>query len=111
MARLLEPVQAFPRSGRHRPEQCVSRRTRRQDRRERGRNKLHELEPIIEDGLAGGAFLAGARPTIADLSLASSIFQLGFASIAPTGTETRSWFERMLAIEGLTLLARKVSDC
>ena len=67
---------------------------------ERGRNKLHELEPIIEDGLAGGAFLAGARPTIADLSLASSIFQLGFASIAPTGTETRSWFERMLAIEG-----------
>jgi glutathione S-transferase len=67
---------------------------------ERGRSKLPELEPIIEDGLTGRAFLAGGQPTIADLSLASSIFQLGFAGITPAGAHTRSWFERMLAIEG-----------
>ena len=45
-------------------------------------------------------FLAGIRPTIADLSLASSIFQLSFAGIAPSGEHTRGWFERMHAIEG-----------
>src|SRR5262245_48026301 len=58
----------------------------------RGRSRLSELEPIIESGLAGRAYLAGAQPTIADLSLASSIFQLGLAGIAPGGEHTRSWF-------------------
>ena len=71
-----------------------------QDAIARGRNKLRELEPILEHGLAGRAFLAGARPTIADLSLASSIFQLSFAGIAPTGEHTRSWLGRMQGIEG-----------
>ena len=67
---------------------------------ERGRNKLRELEPILEAGLAGKNFLADERATIADLSLASSVFQLGFASIHPAGTHTRRWFERVSAIEG-----------
>lgn len=67
---------------------------------ERGRNKLHELEPILENGLAGTSFLAGERATIADLSLASSIFQLGFASISPAGLYTRRWFERVSAMDG-----------
>lgn len=67
---------------------------------ERGRNKLRELEPILESGLTGRSFLAGERATIADLSLASSIFQLGLASIAPAGPHTRRWFERVSAIDG-----------
>jgi glutathione S-transferase len=67
---------------------------------ERGRTKLQELAPIVDDGLAGRAFLAGARPTIADLSLASSVFQLSFASIVPAGENTRRWFERMGTIDG-----------
>lgn len=67
---------------------------------ERGRSRLPELEQIIENGLMGRAFLAGSRATIADLSLASSIFQLGFAGIAPAAANTRSWFDRMLAIDG-----------
>jgi glutathione S-transferase len=66
----------------------------------RGRNKLRELEPILDKGLTGRRFVAGTRPTIADLSLASSIFQLSFAGITPSGEHTRSWFEQMLAIEG-----------
>ncbi|MGH8235893.1 MAG: glutathione S-transferase family protein [Steroidobacteraceae bacterium] len=67
---------------------------------ERGRNKLRELDPILEHGLAGKAFLAGERATIADLSLASNVFQLGFAGITPVGAHTRRWFERMDTIEG-----------
>ena len=67
---------------------------------ERGRNKLRELDPILENGLAGTSFLAGERATIADLSLASSIFQLGFASVSPAGPYTRRWFERVSAMDG-----------
>lgn len=67
---------------------------------ERGRNKLRELEPILESGLTGKSFLADERATIADLSLASSIFQLGLASITPASPRTRQWFERVGAIEG-----------
>lgn len=67
---------------------------------ERGRNKLRELEPILEKGLAGTTFLAGERPTIADLSLASSIFQLGLAGIVPSGEHTQRWFDRVSAIDG-----------
>lgn len=67
---------------------------------ERGRNKLRELEPILEHGLAAKAFLAGERATIADLSMASNIFQLGFARITPDGEHTRRWFARMSAMEG-----------
>lgn len=67
---------------------------------ERGRNKLRELEPILEDCLVGTSFLAGERATIADLSLASSVFQLGFANITPAGAQTRRWFERVSAIDG-----------
>jgi glutathione S-transferase len=75
----------------------------------RGRSKLPELERLVEDRLAGRAFLAGERPTIADLSLVSSIFQLGFAAIAPGGAHTRAWFERMLALDGVRrFLTRKI---
>lgn len=67
---------------------------------ERGRTRLRELEPIFEAGLAGKDFIAGDRPTIADLSLASSIFQLGFAKLKPSGEHTQRWFERVSALEG-----------
>lgn len=70
---------------------------------ERGRNRLRELEPILEAGLTGKNFLAGDRPTIADLSVASSVFQLGFAKVTPSGDQTQRWFERMSAIEGFRL--------
>ena len=67
---------------------------------ERGHNKLRELEPILEAGLTGKSFLAGDSPTIADLSLASSIFQLSFAKLTLSGENTRRWFARMNASEG-----------
>lgn len=67
---------------------------------ERGLSRLPELWSILEAGLADTQFLAGARPTIADLSVASSIFQLTFAKIAPTGRNTANWFQRVSALEG-----------
>ena len=66
----------------------------------RGQAKLPELQQLIDEGLNGRAFLSGEQPTIADLSLASSIFQLGFAGIGPAGEHTRRWFERMMEIDG-----------
>jgi glutathione S-transferase len=67
---------------------------------ERGRTRLRELEPILEAGVSATDFLAGNSPTIADLSLASSIFQLSFAKLAPSGENSRRWFARMNEIEG-----------
>jgi glutathione S-transferase len=67
---------------------------------ERGLAKLPELWSILEAGLAGTQFLAGARPTIADLSVASGVFQLTFANIAPTGGNTVGWFQRISELEG-----------
>jgi glutathione S-transferase len=67
---------------------------------ERGRLKLRELEPILESGFSKQAFIAGGKPTIADLSLASSVFQLTLAKISLNGEHTAQWFERVAAIEG-----------
>lgn len=67
---------------------------------ERGQTKLRELLPILDAGLKGMDFVAGARPTIADLSLASSIFQLSLANIAPAGDNSESWFRRVSEIDG-----------
>lgn len=61
---------------------------------------MPELWSILDAGLAGTPFLAGSRPTIADLSVACSVFQLTFASITPTGRNTVDWFQRVSALEG-----------
>lgn len=67
---------------------------------ERGKERLRELEPIIESTLCSRQFLAAPRPTIADLSLASSIFQLTLAGVHLGGEGTRRWFDRVAALEG-----------
>jgi glutathione S-transferase len=67
---------------------------------ERGRTKLRELMPILDAGLEGRNFIAGERPTIADLSLASSIYQLSLARVAPAGKSIESWFQRMHELDG-----------
>jgi glutathione S-transferase len=67
---------------------------------ERGQSRLPELWSILDEGLAGTQFLAGSRPTIADLSVGSSVFQLTFAKIAPSGRNTVDWFQRVSALEG-----------
>ena len=61
----------------------------------RGEAKLRELAPILEAGLQGDDFLTGAEPTIADLSVASNLFQLGFAEAIPAGARIAAWYRRI----------------
>jgi glutathione S-transferase len=65
----------------------------------RGAAKLRELAPILEAGLQADDFLAGAAPTIADLSVASNLFQLGLAEAVPTGARIAAWYGRVGALD------------
>ena len=60
----------------------------------RGEAKLRELAPVLEDGLRGD-FLVATRPTIADLSVASNLFQLGLADVVLDGERTAAWYRRV----------------
>jgi len=66
----------------------------------RGEEKLAELLPILDSALADRAFLAGAKPTIADLSVASNITHLGLADASPREANVATWLSRICAIEG-----------
>ena len=67
---------------------------------ERGLSRLPELWAVLEAGLADTPVVAGSRATIADLSLASSVFQLTFAKIMPVGRAAAAWFQRVGTLEG-----------
>lgn len=66
---------------------------------ERGHARLRELAPILEAGLQPGDFMVGHRPTIADLSIASNLFQLGLAGAGLPGPRTAAWFGRIGELE------------
>lgn len=66
----------------------------------RGEEALPELLAILEAGLAGRDFLAGDSPTLADLSVASNVFQLSLASILPGSPRLAAWYQRVGQIEG-----------
>lgn len=65
----------------------------------RGEIRLKELLPILESGFDGKKYLACEHPTIADLSVASNIFQLGLAEIGASG-KTAAWYQRILDLPG-----------
>ncbi|HET6160124.1 MAG TPA: glutathione S-transferase family protein [Dongiaceae bacterium] len=65
----------------------------------RGEARLRELGPILEDGLRAHDFLTGGKPTIADLSVASNLFQLGMADAIPAGEHIAAWYGRIAALE------------
>lgn len=67
---------------------------------ERGLAKLPELAAILEAGLGAHDYLAGPAPTIADLALASNLFQLGLAGECLTGTRIAAWYDRVGALDG-----------
>lgn len=66
----------------------------------RGEEKLAELLPILETALERSDFLAGSKPTIADLAVGSNITQLGFAGAAPTSGPIAGWYARVAEIPG-----------
>lgn len=65
----------------------------------RGAAKLRELAPILEEGLRAHGFLTGTKPTIADLSVASNLFQLGLADVVPPGERIAAWYARIGALD------------
>jgi glutathione S-transferase len=65
----------------------------------RGEARLRELTPILEDGLRSADFLVGSAPTIADLSVASNLFQLGLADAVPSGKRIAAWYGRVNRLE------------
>jgi glutathione S-transferase len=65
----------------------------------RGEADLVELGAILAARLSDSDFLAGSAPTIADLSVASNITQLGLADAAPKHDVTRDWYARVCDIE------------
>lgn len=62
--------------------------------------KIQTLFSIMENYLDGLQFLAGDKPTIADLALASNIFQLGLANEMPTTPNIVRWYESIAALKG-----------
>lgn len=66
----------------------------------RGEKKLPELMTILDTALEECDFLAGAQLTIADLSVGSNIFQLGFADIVPKEQNIKNWYQRVCEVEG-----------
>ena len=67
---------------------------------QRGEETMIELTAILEAGLKDKRFLAGDTPTIADLSVASNLFQLGLANATPTHTNITRWYNRMNDLKG-----------
>lgn len=66
---------------------------------QRSREQVKNLFQIIEQGLDNN-FLVADAPTIADLSLASCVYQLTFANLEPESAKTRQWFERVSQLKG-----------
>lgn len=66
----------------------------------RGKSRLPELAAILDSALRRAPYLAGDAPTIADLSVASNLFQLGLANVTLASDAIAAWYERIGAIEG-----------
>jgi len=65
----------------------------------RGEENLPKLLTILESGLQG-QYLTGDTATIADLSVASNIFQLSLAETLPTEPKVIAWYKRINAMDG-----------
>lgn len=67
---------------------------------ERGKARWQELSQILESHLSDKSYLVGNLATIADLSLASNIFQLSLAKVLPESPALASWYERISNLKG-----------
>lgn len=62
--------------------------------------KLPEVFAVLESQLASRPFVAAQNPTIADLSIASTVFQLVFAQAVPSTPSIGAWFARVGELNG-----------
>ncbi|RLT89574.1 MAG: hypothetical protein CSH49_07355 [Alcanivorax sp.] len=65
-----------------------------------GHTQWQEREAILDSALAITPYLCGDQPTIADLSVASNIFQLGIADAEPAGSSLQRWYDAMASLQG-----------
>lgn len=63
-------------------------------------DKIQARFAIMENKLAGRRFLADDKPTIADLSLASNMFQLSLAKEMPVTPNILRWYENVATLRG-----------
>lgn len=66
----------------------------------RGETKLKELAAILEEHLDHSGYLVGDVATIADLSVASNLFQLGMAAAMPLTPAVSCWYESISSLKG-----------
>jgi glutathione S-transferase len=67
----------------------------------RGETQLGDVAPVLEAALSARPFVAGDRPTIADLSIASNITQLQLARAAPATAAISTWYQKVGALKGV----------
>jgi glutathione S-transferase len=67
----------------------------------RGEERLADVMPVLEAALSTRSYVAGEAPTIADLSIASNLDQLGLAGAAPTTPAIGAWSRKMNSLEGV----------
>ena len=67
---------------------------------ERALEALPQLFERLNDQLSSQAFLAGQQQGIADLSVASNLFQLSLAEILPQGTQLKNWYDKIASTKG-----------
>lgn len=61
---------------------------------------IKEICLILDEHLAKHLFISGANPSIADLSLASNIFQLGMANAIPQLPNISRWYTAVSELKG-----------
>lgn len=67
---------------------------------DRAEIELHNLLPILEDGLTHAEYLAADHPTIADLSIATNMTLLAFGNVYPENQLIRSWYDKVSSLKG-----------
>lgn len=55
---------------------------------------------VLENHLGAGPYLVGEAPTIADLAVASNVFQLGFARAVPETPNIGGWMTQVSQLKG-----------
>ncbi|HEX7013740.1 MAG TPA: glutathione S-transferase family protein [Steroidobacteraceae bacterium] len=66
----------------------------------RGYGRLESLAVILAEALDRRNFITGEAPTIADLSIASNITQLGLAQSVPQVPAIERWYRHVCEIQG-----------
>ncbi|MEL6544965.1 MAG: glutathione S-transferase family protein [Myxococcota bacterium] len=67
---------------------------------QRSDEMLRSAFPVLESRLGDSPFVAGESTTIADLAIASNVFQMGFAQASPDSPHIAAWMERVGAHKG-----------